>query len=69
MIIFIFLLVGFIVLKVSRLVNISLRKGCFPTGGPWYSGVPPVATQDAQRVVINHTVTPRLLGLSATLAA
>lgn len=69
-IIFSFLLVGFIFLIVSRLVNISLcRKGCFPTGGHWFSGVPPAATQDAQRVVINHTVTPRLLGLSATLAA
>lgn len=69
-IIFIFLLVGFIFLIVSRLVKISLcRKGCFPTGGLWFRGVPPADTQDAQRVVINHTVTPRLLGLSATLAA
>lgn len=70
MIIFSYLLVGFIFLIVSKLVNISLcRKGCFPTGGPWFGGVPPAATQDAQRVVINHAVTPRLLGLSATLAA
>lgn len=57
-------------LIVSRLVNVPLcRKGYFLTWGPWFSGVPPAATQDAQRVVINHTVTPRLLGLSATLAA